>query len=268
MDWRGKVVVITGASSGIGAETARLVAERGAVPVLLARRKEKLEEIQRSIAASGKVQAHAIAIWTLDVSDSIAVERVFGEIGSKFGTVDVLINNAGFGLFRSFSEMPPEEFREMMDVNYMGIVLCTKAALPLMLRQSSGHIVNVASVAGKIATKKTAGYSATKHAVIGLSNALRMELQGSGVYVSTVNPGPIATSFFERADPNGEYMKNLGKMKGVVLRPEQVAVQILRAVEQKKAEITLPWFAAFGVKLAHLFPRLFERITARLLDKK
>lgn len=261
MNWHGKIVVITGASSGLGTEAAFMVARRGGIPVLLARRVDKLEEVARHIPTE-----HLLV--PCDVSDAESVRRAFALIEERYRRIDVLINNAGFGVFEWFAEMPIEQFAEMMNVNYMGIVHCTKAVLPVMQRQRAGHIVNVASVAGKIATKKTVAYSATKHAVIGFSNALRLELHGSGIGVSVINPGPIATNFFERADPSGQYMRNLGKMKGVVLEAHAVAEQMLRAVERNRAEITMPWFAGVGVKLAQLFPRLFEKITQRLLDKK
>jgi len=261
MDWRGKIVVITGASSGVGAETVFMAARRGAIPILLARNEGKLQEISRNVPSEHMV-------LPLDVSDAVAVEQAFAIIFAKYGRVDVLVNNAGFGVFKWFKDMPITEFAEMMNVNYMGIVHCTKAVLPAMLERRSGHIVNVASVAGKLVTKKATGYAATKHAVVGFSNALRMELHGTGVGLSTVNPGPIATNFFERADPSGQYLANLQKMGGVMLTAHQVAEQILRAVEKKRAEVTMPWFAAVGVMVAQLFPRLFERLARGLLDKK
>jgi short-subunit dehydrogenase len=261
MQLKGKIAVVTGASSGIGAETAFLLAMRGAIPILLARNVEKLEEVSRHIAGEH-------LYYPLDVSDGQAVQRAFAHIEQTYGRVDILVNNAGFGEFKPFVETSVTAFAEMMNVNYMGIVQCTHAALPGMLARKSGHIVNVASVAGKIATKKTTAYSASKHAVIGLSNALRLELKGTGVHLSTINPGPIATNFFDRADPHGDYMKNLAKLKGVVLQPQQVAEQIARAIEREIDEITLPWFAAAGVRLAGMFPRFFERVTLSLLDKK
>ena len=255
------MVVITGASSGIGAETAKVVAQRGAIPVLLARNEQKLAAVASQLASE-----HLYA--PLDVSDVNEVNRTFQMIMEKYGRIDVLVNNAGFGVFESFTETSLDDFAEMMNVNYLGIVYCTKAALPAMLEARTGYIVNIASVAGKLATKKTTAYSASKHAVIGLSNALRQELQGTGVHLAVINPGPIATAFFERADPSGHYMRNLQKMRGVVLQPSQVVNQMIRAIERRKAEITMPWFAAIGVKFAHVFPRLFERITQGMLDKK
>lgn len=123
---------------------------------------------------------------------------MFTEILAAYGRIDILLNNAGYGKFAGFTEMEAQEFDDMMDVNYMGIVRCTKAVVPHMLQRGSGQIVNVASMAGKIGTARSVAYTATKHAVLGFTNALRQELRKSGITVSAVNPGPIATDFSRR----------------------------------------------------------------------
>ncbi|AEI45143.1 SDR family NAD(P)-dependent oxidoreductase [Paenibacillus mucilaginosus] len=258
MEWEGKIAVITGASSGLGALLAQRLAERGAVPVLMARSAGKLKEAAARI--SGR---HGVEV--LDVTSSEDVSRVMNKVLAEYGRIDILINNAGYGVFDRFVDAPLEEFEGMMDVNYMGTVRCTKAVLPAMLHQGSGHIVNVASMAGKIGSAKSSGYSATKHAVLGLTNSLRQELVGTGVYLTAVNPGPIDTPFFDRADPGGGYVKNV---KWFMLKPEAVVGQILKAVERRTPEINLPWVGAAGVKLFQLFPRMFDRVAFKLLNKK
>lgn len=254
----GKVVLVTGASSGIGALTAKLLAERGAVPVLTARSVEKLAE--RSAAIAGE---HAV--YELDVRDSAQVDEVVAAVLRRFGRIDVLLNNAGYGEFIPFTEAPLDHFADMMDVNYMGIVRCSKAVLPSMLAAGGGHIVNVASIAGKIGTAKSSGYSATKHAVLGLTGALRQELRGTGVLVSAVNPGPIDTPFFNRADPEGSYVRNI---KWFMMKPDKVARAIVSVIEYRKAELDLPWVSAFGIKLNRLFPRWTDAMMGKMLDKK
>lgn len=253
-----KVVVITGATGGIGMATAKLFAERGAIPVLTGRSEAKLKEISAMI--SGK---HGV--FPLDVTCSEQVQEVMSRIIDRHGRIDILINNAGYGVFDRFVDADPDQYIDMMDVNYMGTVRCTKAVLPHMLRVRSGHIVNVASMAGKIGTAKSAGYSATKHAVLGFTNCLRQELVGTGVVLSAVNPGPVDTPFFDRADPGGQYVENV---RWFMLKPQQVAQAIVKAVTHRKAEINLPLVAGMGVKLYQLFPRLFERIAYRVLNKK
>lgn len=258
MHLSGKIVLITGASSGIGALMAQRFADKGAIPILTARSEAKLEEIAGSLQTPH-------AVYPLDVTNTEQVLRVVGQILERYGRIDVLINNAGYGLFAPFIEAPLTDFTEMMDVNYMGIVRCTKAVLPSMLAARSGHIVNVASMAGKIGTAKSTAYAATKHAVLGFTNSLRQELSGTGVSLTAVNPGPIATPFFDRADPSGNYVKSIAKF---MLTPDKVVKELIDAVERNVPEKNLPFAANVGVKLFHLFPNTFNRLAARLLNKK
>lgn len=257
-DWNGKVVAITGASSGIGERTAMLVAERGGIPLLMARNRAKLDEIAARLGGR-------CAAYELDVSSSDSVEAAFKLVCERHGRVDVLVNNAGFGIFERFELTRLEHFESMMNVNYMGIVRCTQAVLPAMLAAGAGNIVNVASMAGKIGTAKSTGYSATKHAVLGLTNSLRQELAGTGVIVTAINPGPVDTPFFDMADPSGSYVANVKKL---MLTPERVAAAIVHAVERNRAEVDLPGIAGIGAKLFHLFPRTFERVSRRFFNLK
>ena len=253
-----KIVLITGATSGIGAETARLLSERGAVPIVTGRNARRLSEV-----CSGLSGRHGS--YKLDVTDDREVTWVIEQAKAEFGTIDILLNNAGYGHFELFSEAPVERFAEMMDTNYMGIVRCTKAVLPIMLARGAGHIVNVASMAGKISTPKASGYAATKHAVLGLTNAMRTELAPLGIAVTAINPGPIDTPFLELADPGGAYAENL---KGFMLSTGKVAGRIVRAMERRTPEVDLPWSAALGIRLYGLFPRLADRAAGRWLNRK
>ncbi|WP_150269756.1 SDR family NAD(P)-dependent oxidoreductase [Paenibacillus tepidiphilus] len=258
MQLQDKVVVITGASSGIGALTAQLLSRRGAIPVLLARSEEKLQQVAAELPG-------VFGLYVCDVRDEEMVNRVFADILSAYGRIDILLNNAGYGKFADFTEMESAEFDDMMDVNYMGIVRCTKAAVPHMLARGSGQIVNVASMAGKIGSSRAVAYTATKHAVLGFTNALRQELRKRGIVVSAVNPGPIATDFFKIADPSGSYEKNVARM---MMTPEHVAEKIVQLMEKGKEEVDLPRLAAIGIRLYGLFPRLADKLTYNAMNRK
>ncbi|WP_195575810.1 SDR family NAD(P)-dependent oxidoreductase [Paenibacillus sp. 1001270B_150601_E10] len=258
MSLRNKVVWITGASSGIGALTAKYISEAGGIPILAARSEAKLRE-----AAQGITGPHECVV--LDVTDNEQIHMVLEGILERHGRVDVLINNAGFGLFKTAMDLTLQEFEEMMDVNYMGVVRCTKAVLPSMLARGEGHIVNIASIAGKIGTPKSTAYSASKHAVLGFTNSLRMELAQSGVTISAINPGPIDTPFFDKADPSGQYVNNV---RWFIMPPERVAKKIVSVIEKGRTEADLPGLASFGVKLMQLFPRLSSGVAAKVLNKK
>ncbi|PZE21359.1 SDR family NAD(P)-dependent oxidoreductase [Paenibacillus xerothermodurans] len=255
----GKIAVITGASSGIGAMMAKQLALRGATPVLMARSEDKLRE-----AADG-LEGKPHAVYVLDVASTEQVMATMEQVIERFGRIDILINSAGYGVFQSFIDADILEIHSMMDVNYMGTVRCTKAVLPHMLRAQSGHIVNVASMAGKIGTAKSSGYAAAKHAVLGFTNSLRQELAGTGVHLTAINPGPIDTPFFDRADPTGNYVKNI---RWFMLKPEQVVNKVLWAIERRVPELNLPYTAHLGVKLFQLFPGVFNKLAHKVLNKK
>jgi uncharacterized protein len=153
----------------------------------------------------------------------------------------------------------------MFEVNVVGLIACTSMVLPTMRERRFGHIINIASQAGKIATPKSSIYSATKHAVLGYSNSLRMELADHQVFVTTVNPGPIATNFFNIADEKGTYVKNVQKF---MLQPEFVAGKVVDAMLTKTREINLPRWMNLGSIVYTLFPRAFERIGRKAFNKK
>jgi uncharacterized protein len=259
---RGKIVVITGASGGLGKEIAIATAKQGGIVVLVARSLEKLEALRQMLIETNGIKAHA---FQLDVSNLNDVKEVFGQIAREVGDIDILVNNAGYGVFKEAAQTNILEAKAMFDVNVLGLMACTSSVLPIMKRRKSGHIINIASQAGKMATPKSSLYSATKFAVLGYSNALRMELQNDHIFVTTVNPGPIATNFFERADESGNYVKNIGKF---MLKPDLVARKIVEAMCTAKREINLPGWMNIASKVYYLFPRTAELVGKRAFFKK
>ncbi len=259
---RGKNIVITGASGGIGAEIAKLCAASGANLVLLARSIDKLEQLQDELQKKHQVR---VDVFQLNVADTDRVQMVFELIFAAIGHVDILVNNAGFGVFREAHETPIDEIKGMFEVNVVGLMACTSMVLPKMRKRCFGHIINIASQAGKIATPKSSVYSATKHAVLGYTNALRMELSDYNVRVTSVNPGPIATNFFNIADEKGTYVKNVQKY---LLQPEFVALKVVDSMLTKTRELNLPRWMNMGSVVYVLFPRLFERLGKRMLSSK
>jgi short-subunit dehydrogenase len=257
MNLKGKTVVVTGASSGIGRAVALEMARRGANVVLGARRTDRLEIVAAECGALG-VTATAVAA---DVTRPEDCRRLISEAGR----VDVLVNNAGFATFDSVAEANAGELRSMMDTNYFGTVNCIQAVLPQMLERGDGSIVNVASICGIMGYARMGGYCATKFAIVGMTEALRDEVIGRGVRVALVCPGTTDTEFFVKAEK--------GKMPGasrliLAVKPQRVARAVCDAAEDGRYRRILPLFAAMYMRLKEMFPRfahlLMRRVSAVL----
>src|SRR5215210_8922585 len=190
---KGKVAVVTGASSGIGEATARVLAERDAAVVLVARAEDKLRFLEREISAAG---GRVLSVRT-DVADADSVEVMLERTTEEFGPLDILVNNAGIGLSGRVEDLRAEDLRHVFEVNLVGPLNCVQAALPRMRR--GGRIINVSSVIGKRAIPKVGGYCATKFALNALSDALRVEVAGRGITVTSVYPGTTRTAFRENS---------------------------------------------------------------------
>lgn len=215
---RGSVAIVTGASSGIGWETALLLARKGAHVRAVARSQDDLERLARQ---HSDITPH--------VAD-LAVPEERAELAEAAGAVDILVNNAGLGWTGLVEDMPPERVRQMFEVNVMALVDLTQRVLPGMLARGRGRLVNVASVVSWVAAPPFTVYSATKFAVQGFSEGLHREVAGRGVAVSTVNPGPIATKFWARSASEDLPSQRLGADLKPGLPPSMVARAVLRAV--------------------------------------
>ncbi len=253
-----KIVLITGASSGLGARTAQMLVEKGAIPILTARSADKLEKLSAQLQGQHR-------IFRMDVQQQEDIEQVVARIIEEYGRIDILLNNAGYGQFTAALDTPLSEYEQMMDVNYMGVVRCTHIVLYYMLQAGQGQIINVASMAGKFATAKSTAYTATKYAVLGFTNSLRQELRGTGITVSAINPGPVNTAFFERADPTGTYVSNVSNF---MLSTDKVCFELIGMMEKRREEVDLPRYAGVAVRLYQLFPRLLDRLTYTFFDRK
>jgi NAD(P)-dependent dehydrogenase (short-subunit alcohol dehydrogenase family) len=194
---RGTAVVITGATSGIGRETALAFARAGAQVVAAGRREERLQELTKQIASEG---GEALGLRA-DVADQAQVERLIERAVERFGRIDTLVNNAGVGIAARFEEQPLEDFRRTMEVNLWGAVFACKAAVPRMRTQATGGvIINVSSILGRRGLPYQTAYCASKFALAGFSEALRTEIMAEGIDVSTIFPGAIETEFWESLD--------------------------------------------------------------------
>jgi len=258
----GKVVLITGGSSGLGEQIAYQAAAAGAEVAVAARRLERLLKVRDNCAKLSGGAAHAVV---MDAADPEQIKAAFLEVLDKFGRIDVLVNNAGFGWFAEAVDMDMNIAEDMFRVNVLGLMHMTKLAAQHMQKRRQGHIINIASQGGKTATPKSTCYSATKAAVIAYSNALRLELKPYGVYVTTVNPGPINTDFFAFADASGQYLKRVGF---VVLDAEQVAQKVVGTMGRPCREINLPKVMEVGARLYTVFPRLGDFLVRHLFDLK
>ncbi len=259
---KGKTIVITGASGGIGEQMAIKVAESGGNLALIARRVHLLQALKEKLTTEYKCK---VEVYPLNVTDYDQIPAVFLTILEDFGAIHALINNAGYGIFQEAHETSFQDVKGMMDVNVLGLMACTGEVLPHMREQGFGHIMNIASQAGKFATPKSSAYSASKHAVLGYTNSVRMEAKRYGVKVTAVNPGPIATDFFSIADESGTYVKNVEKF---MLDPAYVADTVVNALFTNKREINLPRWMNMGSKIYQLFPSFVEKVGNNLFFKK
>jgi NADP-dependent 3-hydroxy acid dehydrogenase YdfG len=227
-DLSGQVVAVTGASSGIGEATALACARAGATVALAARRSDRIEALAQRIQGDG---GRALAV-TADVGDEDQAQAFVQRTHAELGRLDVLVNNAGVMLLGPIENAPTEEWRSMIHVNVFGVLYCTHAALPLMREQGSGHIVNVSSVAGRVARLGSGVYNLTKWGIGAFSESLRQEMVPLGVRVTLIEPGAVATELPGHNRP--EILEQMAKnFAGVTpLSADDIAVAILYAIGQ------------------------------------
>lgn len=248
-----RVAIVTGGASGIGRALGRQLAAGGARVVLADRNEMALERaVGELLLAGGDVEAAA-----LDVTDRQAVHSVFADVARRHGTLDLVFNNAGVGMGGEATDVTPEHWRTILDVNLHGVIHGVEAAYPIMQRQGSGHIVNTASVAGLVPLPGELPYVASKFAVVGLSHTLRAEAADFGVRVSVVCPGVVATPIYDTSPLIGfdkdQVLANWPKG----IDPERCAARILRGVHRNQATIVVTPAAHVLWRLYRLAPSWF-----------
>jgi len=258
------VVILTGASSGIGRELALQLAEQGAWLALAARDKQALQEVSELCRTRG---GKAIPIQA-DVTDQEQVRKLTETTVAEYGRIDTLINNAGISMWTFFEEIEDISILEkIMQVNYLGCVYCTHYALPY-LKQTQGRLVAVSSLAGKTGVPTRSGYAASKHAVVGFFETLRIELQKDKVSVTIIYPGFVPSEIRKRAYNNkGEALGKEPIQTEKAMPTEECARLIIPAVARRKRELVMTPRGKLGQYLKPFFPRLIDRIALNAIEK-
>ncbi len=260
--FKDKVVVITGASSGIGRELAYQLAEQGARLSLAAQDKERLTAVARECEARG---GKAIAIVT-DVSEQVQCAQLIQRTVENYDRIDVLVNNAGITMWANFEDVSDISFYEqIMRVNYLGSVYCTCYALPF-LKKTKGQIIAISSLAGKNGIPKRSGYAASKHAMVGFFDTLRIEVAEYGISVTMIYPGFVATETRKRAfGADGKPIGESPVREKEVMTAEQCAQLIIQAATARKRELMMTWRGKVGVWVKLIAPGLVDRIAKKAI---
>lgn len=244
MDPKGKVVIVTGASSGIGEATARQFGREGSKVVLAARRVDRLQSLAQEITGMGT--GADVLVVEADLSKLEDIQSLIKQSIDKFGRIDILVNNAGFGRLNWLENLDPvRDIQAQFDVNVMGVIQTTRQALPVMIKQRSGSIVNMCSMAGLVATPTYSIYAACKHAVHGFSEALRREVKPWGIDVSMVYPGGVVTEFASHAGIKRKTGYTTPRF--MLLTAEQVAEAVVKLVRKPRRMWIIPWLWSFSM---------------------
>ena len=260
-DFEQKVVIITGASSGIGKACALEFSKKGAKIVLAARSEAPLREVRETIIQNG---GEAVIIPT-DVRVESDCELLIQKTIELYGKIDILINNAGISQRSAAKDTQFEVDKKIMEVNFLGAVALTKAVLPSMLGRQKGQIVAISSVMGKLGTPRRSAYAASKHALHGYFDSLRAELHSEGIKVTIICPGYVHTNVTINAlTADGSPNKKMAEATRKGLAPDVFAEKALRAISRQKEEVLIGGKEIMGVYIKRFFPRLFSRIARGL----
>lgn len=258
MDIKDKVIVVTGASSGIGEAAAREFGREGAKVVLAARRLDKLQSLAQEI--NGMNTGAETLIVQADLSRFEEIQSLAAQAFERFGRIDVLVNNAGFGRLDWLENLDPvKDIQAQIDVNVMGVIQTTRQVLPIMIKQRSGSIINMCSMAGLVGTPTYTIYAASKHAVHGFSEALRREVKPWGIDVSLIYPGGVATEFTQHAGIKRK--TNAATPRFMLLTAEQVGKAVVKLVRRPRRMWIIPWLWSVTVFMNKFIPSFVDYIT-------
>jgi short-subunit dehydrogenase len=251
------VVWITGASSGIGEAVALALAKQGAKLILSARREAELKRV----ATQTGLPLSDVLVLPMDMTDTASLPAHVQTVQQRFGQIDYVFQNAGISQRGTVADTDLSVYKQLMEVNFFGVVALTKAVLPLMLEQGHGHYVVTSSVAGKLGTKQRSGYCASKHALHGFFDALRAETYDAGLCITLVCPGYIQTAISLNAlGPNGQVHGKMDQNQEKGMRPDEFARQLLQAVSRQEEEVYIGGAETYGIYLKRFLPSLLSRI--------
>ena len=258
------VCIITGASRGIGRALALQLADHGAWLSLSARNMENLEQVKAECEARGA----KVIIVQCDVSIQADCQNLIEQTVNTYGRIDSLVNNAGITMWAKFDEVEDlSMLSQIMQVNYMGSVYCTHYALPY-LKSSKGRLVGISSLSGKVGVPTRSGYAASKHAMAGFFDTLRIELMETGVSVTMIYPGFVNTEIRERAfDKDGQPLGTSPVQESKVMTADECAEIILGAMQKRKREVIMTLRGKIGMWLKLIAPKLIDRIANRAIEK-
>ena len=259
--WKDKKVIITGASSGIGASFAEYLAQAGMHVVLIARRKDRLEKLQADI----NLQGGKASIFQADLGVERERELLFKQIQTEIGSIDILINNAGFGWYGFFYDMKWELGKQMAEVNIRAVIHLTNLFLPGMLARKAGHIINIGSIAGGLPNQGIAIYSASKAFVDAFTTSLYRELRGSGVHASVMRLGPVKTEFYDQA----KELENGGSIPAEkhAIHTGRVTSALRDLINHPRRVVYVPGWLAITKYVENLFGWVIDLIGPLLLNR-
>lgn len=246
-----KTVFITGATSGIGRIITEMLVKEG-----------------HTVYATGRNDSainYLNGIGAIAFKADLRISAHIDEVVAQLPPIDIAVLNAGLGYFESAVDLTDQEIDQMLDVNVRAPIYLSKRLAPTMIERKQGHFIFVGSQAGKVATKKASVYAASKHAVTGFVNGLRLELAEDNIQVTGIYPGPIDTPFIQKADASNTYREAIGKF---LLPPEKVAQEVVKAIEKRPREVNLPRIMGVTSKLYAVAPALVEFVGKGFFNKK